>query len=61
LTERTANAGHVNLAQRRAAAAWLAAREAELLPVPCFHFVFALPVVISAMAYQNKAAGYRWR
>ena len=29
--------------QRRAAAAWLGAREAELLPVPYFHFVFALP------------------
>jgi Transposase zinc-binding domain/Putative transposase len=32
------------------AAAWLAAREAELLPVPYFHFVFALPAVIGAMA-----------
>jgi hypothetical protein len=99
---RTANAGHVNLAQRRVmtaieicrtgalgghvercqdcahtriaynscgnrhcpkcqwrnAAAWLAAREAELLPVPYFHFVFALPVGVGSIAYQNKAQVY---
>jgi Putative transposase/Transposase zinc-binding domain len=99
---RAANAGHVNLAQRRvmtaieicrtdalgghvercqdcehsiiaynscrnrhcpkcqghAAAAWLEAREAELLPVSYFHFVFALPPAIGAMAYQNKAKVY---
>src|SRR5579859_2945469 len=30
----------------------------ELLPVPYFHFVFALPPVIGAMAYQNKAKVY---
>ena len=34
------------------------AREAELLPVPYFHFVFALPAAIGAMAYQNKAKLY---
>ncbi|MGO9697803.1 MAG: IS91 family transposase [Xanthobacteraceae bacterium] len=44
--------------QGSAAAAWLAAREAELLPVPHFHFVFQLPAVIGAMALQNKAKVY---
>jgi hypothetical protein len=38
--------------------AWLAAREAELLPVPYFHVVFTLPAAIGAMAYQNKAKIY---
>ena len=50
---------HCPKCQWRTAAAWLAAREAELLPVPYFHFVFALPAVIGAMAYQNKAKVYR--
>ena len=49
---------HCPKCQWRAAAAWLAAREAELLPVPYFHFVFALPVAIAALAYQNKAKVY---
>ena len=37
---------------------WLAAREAELLPVPYFHVVFTLPAAIGAIAYQNKAKVY---
>jgi hypothetical protein len=41
-----------------AAAAWLAAREAELLPVPYFHIVFTPPAAISAIAYQNKTNVY---
>ncbi len=49
---------HCPKCQWRAAAAWLAAREAELLPVPYFHFVFALPAAIGAMAFQNKAKIY---
>jgi len=49
---------HCPKCQWRAAAAWLAARETELLPVPYFHFVFALPAAIGAMAYQNKAKIY---
>ena len=49
---------HCPKCQWRTAAAWLAAREAELLPVPYFHFVFALPALIGAMAYQNKAKVY---
>ena len=49
---------HCPKCQWRAADAWLAARETELPPVPYFHFVFALPAVIGAMAYQNKAKIY---
>jgi Putative transposase/Transposase zinc-binding domain len=40
------------------AAAWLAAREAELLPVRYFHVVFTIPRLIGAIAYQNKAKVY---
>ena len=47
---------HCPKCQWRAAAAWLAAREAELLPVPYYHVVFTLPAAIGAIAYQNKAA-----
>jgi hypothetical protein len=36
----------------------LAAREADLLPVPYFHVVFTLPAAIADIAYQNKAAIY---
>ncbi len=46
---------HCPKCQGRAAAAWLGAREAELLPVPYFHFVFVLPPALGAMTYQNKA------
>jgi putative transposase/transposase-like zinc-binding protein len=99
---RTANADHINLAQRRvmtaieicrtavlgghvercqdclhlrvfynscrnrhcgkclgkAAADWLKARQAELLAVPHYHFVFKLPGAIAAMSYQNKSTIY---
>ena len=37
---------------------WVAARRAELLPVPYFHVVFTLPAPIGAIAFQNKAAVY---
>ena len=37
---------------------WLAARQADLLPVPYFHVVFTLPAEIAAIAYQNKALVY---
>ena len=33
-------------------------REAELVPVPCFHIVFTLPAAIGDIAYQNKAVIY---
>jgi hypothetical protein len=44
--------------QGAAAREWLAAREADLLPVPYFHVVFTLPARIAAIAYQNKAVIY---
>jgi hypothetical protein len=49
---------HCNKCQGAAAREWLAAREAELLPVPYFHVVFSLPAQIADIAYQNKAAIY---
>ena len=49
---------HCPKCQWRAAAEWLAVREAELLPVPYFHVVFTLPAAIGAIAYQNKAKVY---
>jgi hypothetical protein len=36
----------------------MAAREAELLPVPYFHVVFTLPAEIADIAYQNKRVIY---
>ena len=44
--------------QGAAAKEWLAAREAELLPVPYFHVVYTLPGAIRDIAYQNKAVIY---
>ncbi len=44
--------------QGRAREAWVAARRAELLPVPYFHVVFTLPAPVGAIAFQNKAAVY---
>ena len=49
---------HCPKCQWQAAEAWLAARKAELLPVPYFHVVFTLPAAIGAIAYQNKAKVY---
>jgi Putative transposase/Transposase zinc-binding domain len=49
---------HCPKCQWSAASSWLEARETELLPVPYFHFVFALPAPIGAIAYQNKAKIY---
>ena len=44
--------------QGAAAREWLAAREADLLPVGYFHVVFTLPAEIGDIAYWNKAAVY---
>ena len=44
--------------QGAAAKDWLAARQAELLPVGYFHLVFTLPAEIAPIAYQNKAVVY---
>src|SRR5881392_1289547 len=49
---------HCPKCQGAAAREWLAAREADLLPVPYFHVVFTLPAKIADIAYQNKAAIY---
>jgi hypothetical protein len=49
---------HCPKCQGAAAAHWLAAREADLLPVGYFHVVFTLPAEISPIAYQNKAVVY---
>lgn len=49
---------HCPKCQGAAAKEWLAAREAELLPVPYYHVVFTLPAAISDIAYQNKAVIY---
>ena len=49
---------HCPKCQGAAARAWLAEREAELLPVSYFHVVFTLPTAIADIAYQNKAVIY---
>ena len=49
---------HCPKCQGAAAVAWLAAREAELLPVDYYHVVFTLPAPVADIAYQNKAAVY---
>jgi hypothetical protein len=49
---------HCPKCQGAAAKDWLAAREADLLPVGYFHVVFTLPAEISPIAYQNKAVLY---
>jgi len=49
---------HCPKCQGAARAQWLAARQAELLPVPYFHVVFTLPAPVAAIAFQNKAAVY---
>jgi hypothetical protein len=49
---------HCPKCQGAAAREWLAAREAELLPVPYFHVVFSLPAQIADIAYHNKTVIY---
>jgi hypothetical protein len=49
---------HCPKCQGAAANDWLAAREADLLPVPYYHVVFTLPAAIADIAYQNKAVIY---
>jgi hypothetical protein len=39
-------------------AEWLAARQAELLPVPYFHVVFTMPAPAAEIAFHNKAVVY---
>jgi hypothetical protein len=49
---------HCPKCQGAAARAWLADREAELLPVGYFHVVYTLPAQLRDIAYQNKRAIY---
>ncbi len=49
---------HCPKCQAGAAKAWLAAREAELLPVRYFHLVFTLPKPIAEIAHTNKRELY---
>jgi hypothetical protein len=49
---------HCPKCQGAAAQAWLADREAELLPVPYYHVVFTLPASLADIAYQNKEEIY---
>lgn len=49
---------HCPNCQGAAARTWLAAREADLLPVGYFHVVFTLPAEIAEIAFTNKALIY---
>ncbi|MBV8187185.1 MAG: IS91 family transposase [Alphaproteobacteria bacterium] len=49
---------HCPKCQGSARAEWLAARQAELLPVPYFHVVFTLPPAAAEVAFQNKQTVY---
>jgi hypothetical protein len=49
---------HCPKCQTRARERWLAARRAELLPVPYFHLVFTLPHELNALAQGNPRALY---
>ena len=49
---------HCPKCQGQARLEWLAARQADLLPVPYFHVVFTLPAPVAEIAFQNKEAVY---
>jgi len=49
---------HCPKCQGQARIDWLAARQADLLPVPYFHVVFTLPAPVAEIAFQNKAKVY---
>jgi hypothetical protein len=49
---------HCPKCQASAAAEWVEAREAEVLPVEHFHVVFTLPATISPIALQNPRVVY---
>jgi hypothetical protein len=49
---------HCPKCQAAAAREWLAAREADLLPVGYFHVVFTVPAEIAEIAFHNKAVIY---
>ena len=49
---------HCPKCQGQARLEWLAARQAELLPVPYFHVVFTLPAPAAEITFQNKEVVY---
>jgi len=49
---------HCPKCQGASAKAWLAEREADLLPVDYYHVVFTLPAAIRQIAYHNKTLIY---
>ncbi len=49
---------HCPKCQGAAAREWLAARQADLLPVGYFHVVFTVPAEIADIAFHNKAVVY---
>jgi hypothetical protein len=49
---------HCPKCQGAAARAWLAERQADLLPVGYFHVVFSVPAEVADIAFQNKATVY---
>ncbi|HJY58833.1 MAG TPA: IS91 family transposase [Streptosporangiaceae bacterium] len=49
---------HCPKCQGAAAREWLAAREADLLPVGYFHVVFTVPAEIADIGFHNKAVVY---
>src|SRR3954471_4539688 len=49
---------HCPKCQGQVARAWLAERQADLLPLPYYHVVFTLPAPVAAIAFQNKAVVY---
>ena len=49
---------HCPKCQAAAARDWLAAREADLLPVGYFHVVFTMPAEVAHIAFHNKAVIY---
>src|SRR4051794_35981631 len=49
---------HCPKCQGQIARAWLAERQADLLPVPYYHVVFTLPAPVAPIAFQNKAVVY---
>jgi len=58
LTYNSCRNRHCPTCQGPARARWLAARAAELLPVPYFHVVFTLPAPLGALALHNKRVMY---
>ncbi|MGG6898230.1 IS91 family transposase [Rhizobium sp. BR 315] len=49
---------HCPKCQGQASRDWLAARQADLLPVGYFHVVFTMPPAIAEIAFQNKQKVY---